>query len=312
VVASVYREWGQTPAPPAWLTAQHPVWLYQRLTNAAACYAPNRGFESGIYLRFIVEHYESLPAVMVFVQADFFGNGGKRTKPMVLRKARVVKDDSGSFWQPRCASAEVPAWRHWLPLGERENRWPPVSLWRSANFWDQYSKRDLAPLGLANATRLGSELVAACWRELLRLFGIGSFGPGVPGVRFYAFLNFIASRERVRQYRHKVYRAVLARFDEGRCLTGSEAPSLPASPKLIKPMLAGGMEHLSAAIFGNLGFDGAGKVHTRSLPRGPADCPLARNDSISVATVLPPKRGPGAVYGSEQTPPRLLQGLPDH
>ena len=281
VVASVFREWGETPKPPAWLTAQYPVWLYQRLSSTTACYAPNRGYESGVYLRFIVEHYESLPAVMVFAQADFFATSRRGAKPLVQPRVGIVKDDSSAFWQPRCAEAGVSAWRHWLPLGERKDRWPPVSLRRSAAFWDQYSKRDLAPLGLPTETRLGSDLVAACWRELLRLFGAeGSFGPGVPEVRFYPFFNFLASRERIRQYGHEAWRAVLARFDEGRCLTGSEAHILPTSPALIKPMLAGGMEHLASAIFGNLGVQGAGnKTHNYRVPRSPADCPLASSAS---------------------------------
>ena len=47
IVPAVYREW-HGKAPPAWLSAQYPVYLYQRENASLPCMCPNRGYESGI------------------------------------------------------------------------------------------------------------------------------------------------------------------------------------------------------------------------------------------------------------------------
>ena len=43
--------------------------LYQRIDPTDAFYSPNKGDEAGIYLQYIVEHYDSLPDWSIFVQA---------------------------------------------------------------------------------------------------------------------------------------------------------------------------------------------------------------------------------------------------
>lgn len=73
VVIAHHREWLQQPRP-AWANQSsdgyrvHP--LYQRTDPKADLYVPNHGYELGVYLRYIVDHYDKLPNVIVFTQAD--------------------------------------------------------------------------------------------------------------------------------------------------------------------------------------------------------------------------------------------------
>ena len=78
VVPAVYKEWlsrntsdGSKQIPPTWLVEQYSVYLYQRWDASAPCHCPNRGYESGIFLRFLSDHYSRLPSVVAFVQADW-------------------------------------------------------------------------------------------------------------------------------------------------------------------------------------------------------------------------------------------------
>jgi len=75
VIPAVYKEWVQNS--PEWVTSTEiqtrhnfTVFLYQKLDPSKPNYlAINRGSEGGVYLRYIVDHYETLPDVMVFVHA---------------------------------------------------------------------------------------------------------------------------------------------------------------------------------------------------------------------------------------------------
>ena len=139
VVPAVYKEWGlKLPLrAPGWLIEQAPVFLYQRLDPNHSCYAANSGYESGVYLRFIVDHYNRLPAHTVFAQADWFSSH------------KGLPPHAFDFWQLRCLrgnnathsnqpelQAEALAsgthheqgWRHWMPLGLRHTIYPPYQV----------------------------------------------------------------------------------------------------------------------------------------------------------------------------------------
>ena len=47
--------------------------LYDRRDNTSELFVPNRAYEGGVYLKFIVDYYDNLPDVTVFVQADASG-----------------------------------------------------------------------------------------------------------------------------------------------------------------------------------------------------------------------------------------------
>jgi hypothetical protein len=75
VVPSVYKEW--VKGRPDWATNVtlqqqygYSVFQYQKLDPAGPHYLPfNRGTESGVYLRYIVDHYDDFPDVAIFVHA---------------------------------------------------------------------------------------------------------------------------------------------------------------------------------------------------------------------------------------------------
>jgi hypothetical protein len=71
VVPCVYREWegGQVPDWAREPYDDFSVYQYQRTDPNAARYVPNQSTESGVYLRFIIDHYDDLPDVTIFVHA---------------------------------------------------------------------------------------------------------------------------------------------------------------------------------------------------------------------------------------------------
>ena len=70
IVPSVYKEWEL--GMPDWMTSAKiqqqygfSTFLYQKLDpNAPNFIAKNRGTEAGVYLRYVVDHYENLPDIM--------------------------------------------------------------------------------------------------------------------------------------------------------------------------------------------------------------------------------------------------------
>ena len=69
VVPAHYREWGRSPP---WATKLPPwasLYVYQRTKKGAPRYSPNYGYEAGVHLQFIKEHYDDLPELVVFTQA---------------------------------------------------------------------------------------------------------------------------------------------------------------------------------------------------------------------------------------------------
>jgi hypothetical protein len=75
VIPSVYKDWlnGQ----PDWVTNSaiqekynFSTFIYQKLNSSEPNYiSTNLGTEGGVYLRYIVDHYDSFPDVAVFVHA---------------------------------------------------------------------------------------------------------------------------------------------------------------------------------------------------------------------------------------------------
>lgn len=75
VVPAVYKEWAA--GAPEWVTSSeiqakynYTVFLYQKLDPDAPNYFGfNRGRENGVFLQYIVDHYNSFPDVAVFLHA---------------------------------------------------------------------------------------------------------------------------------------------------------------------------------------------------------------------------------------------------
>ena len=195
VVPAIFREWGSTLplSPPPWLTAQYPVYLYQRLNSSFPCFCLNRGYESGIILQFLVDHYTRLPAIVAFVQADW------------LQRARGVMGLPApfDFWQPQCALERIDApWHSWMPLGKRHSCWPPGHMWRNAMYWEHARSQHTH-----GAPSVSAALVDACWHALLGIFGQSLLSPLVRlNLTFYPYQNFVASRGQLRQHGHERYK----------------------------------------------------------------------------------------------------------
>jgi len=209
IVPAVYREW-HGKAPPAWLSAQYPVYLYQRENASLPCMCPNRGYESGVYFTFIAQLYNQLPAFTAFIQADWIF---------------LTKTNGGhgfQFWQPRCCEQGAGRpWSDYMPLGGRRSVWPPRCVFRSTAVYAKW------------VGRRNGALVEACLRELLRVLGVPvavrPYNRSRPlNVTFYTNMNFVVSRRRIRYYTHTAWRALATRFiDEGVCLPQTVATAAP-------------------------------------------------------------------------------------
>ena len=279
VVPAIFREWGSTLplSPPPWLTAQYPVYLYQRLNSSFPCFCLNRGYESGIILQFLVDHYTRLPAIVAFVQADW------------LQRARGVMGLPApfDFWQPQCALERIDApWHSWMPLGKRHSCWPPGHMWRNAMYWEHARSQHTH-----GAPSVSAALVDACWHALLGIFGQSSLSPLIRlNLTFYPYQNFVASRGQLRQHGHERYKLAHERLViNGTCLypatqpdpRGDAFPPLHDSLAVSKQTVAKGMEHVMHAIFGGRPLDAGVSDATY------ASVPASRNCTLAARTFNP-------------------------
>lgn len=74
LVPSIYHEF--INGYPDWISNpeilkkyNYSVFLYQKMNSSEPNYVKNRGTEGGVYLRYIVDHYDNLPDVMMFTHA---------------------------------------------------------------------------------------------------------------------------------------------------------------------------------------------------------------------------------------------------
>ena len=74
VVPAMYKT--VYPSKP-WYTKFN-VCEYQRKNSTVRGYVPNFAWEAGIYLRYIIDHYDNLPNTIVFLQEDTTDNVGNR------------------------------------------------------------------------------------------------------------------------------------------------------------------------------------------------------------------------------------------
>ena len=87
VVPAVFDEWDtpvgspEASAVPDWAapgreSAYAVSELYQRRDEDGAGFVPNRAYETGVFLKFVVDHYDNLPEVTAFVSGDFTKDAG--------------------------------------------------------------------------------------------------------------------------------------------------------------------------------------------------------------------------------------------
>lgn len=241
IVPAVFREW-HGHGPPDWLSKQYPVYLYQRLNSSVPCYCANRGYESGVYFKFIAHHFARLPAFAAFIQADW------------IFMTKTHYGGPFRFWQPQCVgdAAAGQQWADYMPLGGRRSVWPPRCVARELSWYGRL-------VGRKNVA-----IIEACARELL---AIVEWQGTVPphnrtdplNVTFFTNMNFIASRTRLHRYSHRAYRTLAHRFlEEGVCVPPSPASATSGlseivmdSPSFAKVTLGMTTELLQQALFGD-------------------------------------------------------------
>jgi hypothetical protein len=86
VVPAVYDEWdapagSEQSAIPDWAApsatdAYAVSSLYQRRDEDGENFVPNRAYETGVFLKFVIDHYDDLPEVTAFVSGDFTKDAG--------------------------------------------------------------------------------------------------------------------------------------------------------------------------------------------------------------------------------------------
>ena len=250
LVAAEYLEWhfavgGANSSVPAWLLAQVTTYLYQRHDSALPCFCPNRAFEAGVYLQFVVQHWRHLPARVAFVQADWF-------EPLKNIRPHNHPFD---FWQLRCNDLTALSY-HWMPLGKRNTVWPPRQITRRSTFWEGHA--------LALGVRGISHMVEACWRNMLSDFRLKfssadaaradrwQHSRAALNVTFFPYMNLLVSRERLQSYPLTSYLSLFTRLVTfGSCLYPSTATGSDAEDGLMYDKLhASAFEVLQDAIFG--------------------------------------------------------------
>ena len=187
VVPAVYDEWrrGRPPWACPDVSQNYMVCpLYQRLDRAAARYVPNHGYEAGVYLRFVLDYYERLPELIVFLQADADSILSHSVANMINRF------DLAQFRAKRVS---------FLPLIQaRSLRNRSVDNWESVPH------------------------VEECWRNILDWFGRSEVFPKsqTPTVTFYPGNYFAVTREAILRYPHATWHRVYERLIVNNSCTG--------------------------------------------------------------------------------------------
>ncbi|KAL1495178.1 hypothetical protein AB1Y20_017043 [Prymnesium parvum] len=226
------------PTPPAWggpavLVVAHwredlgwlhsppfdafPRVVYQRHHADRPFYSPNFGFEAGVYLQFIVEHYDALPEQVVFLQGDPASHVDMRFLAETIRCLRAGRVRYFSF-------SKMPF------LIDRDLQ----------RYTGVHSPASVAPF---------IHRMPACARRLLDYFGVEPPAEGALNVSTYCCATFTASRDAIRRHPWSVWRHVYEVVASGAapCIWADGGGDAPGLHDLNEGFV---MEHLWHAIFG--------------------------------------------------------------
>ena len=166
-------------------TSRTTVLLYQRLYQNRPHYVKNVAYEAGVHIDFILRHYDNLPNVTVFMQAD------------------ALRHNAFSFSWLRCVR-EDDAPGMYAPLTKVRSTRKDFSIWEEC-------------CG-------GAAVVEQCWRDVLDATGYGWLlaDRELPRVKFFPGAQFVASRSQLRRHPREVYAKLhaMAAGGDGRCHTG--------------------------------------------------------------------------------------------
>lgn len=212
VLISRYKE-----STPTWFKRPHigirMYPMYQRINASDSRYAPNHGFEAGVYLKYIVDNYAQLPTVSILAQIDLCGlSQVSFLKRVQAVDTKTLKKHGG-----------------YLPLNSLKVMNRGLGHWYSRG----YGKR-----------------VEKCWRHVAsmfdpRLFENHTFGKGTFKINMVCCACFAVHKENILRIPFatwaKLYDDMVVR---GSCTGGSRDLALG------KHETAGAFEHLAHVIFG--------------------------------------------------------------
>ena len=144
LVVSVYKEWGNNAENvPEWANANalrdnyfvfQP--FYQRIDTNKPAFVMNNGFESGVYMRYIIDNYYNLPEAVIFVQADGCGVDMNTILPRVTTE---ILDEAGGFLPLNCLKVMGRPLSMWGGKRERvEACWREVSKHFQLNLFEGF------------------------------------------------------------------------------------------------------------------------------------------------------------------------------
>ena len=234
LVIAHYDEWDDLDEMPVWANNSkdprvHPdaptargytvAPMYQRRRPESPGYVPNHGYEGGVYLRFVLDHYDNLPDVAVFVQADAdkIGDVPSRLGKVVTRQKE--RGDVGY----------LPINVGWDGNFEQVyfHKRDPYQEW-----WSETSLRD----------------VDKCWRTVAGWWGHEWPSETVPTVSGYCCNYFAASRESIRATPLATWRkAYETLIERGECSPGAGPVATRTDDKW---QIAIALEHMAHVMFG--------------------------------------------------------------
>jgi len=208
----------------AWLQSapysSMPRVVYQRHDPAAPYFSPNFGFEAGIYLQFIVEHYDSLPEQVVFLQGGPASHIDMRYLGETLQCLRAGRVPYFSFSQ--------------MPFLINRNL---------DTYTGVHSPVTVEPF---------IHRMRACARRILALFGVELADGEEMEVSTYCCATFTASRDAIRRHPWEVWRHVYELVGSGAapCVWADGQDDPKRVPGLLDLNEGFIMEHFWHVIFG--------------------------------------------------------------
>ena len=131
--------------------------VYQRTNPRGVNYSPNFGFEGGVVIQFIAEHYNALPDVTVFMQE----------RP----------------------EQHNPQWTNWLGCMRPNVTYAPMTHARLARLYRANAQTD-------PGTERDDAITEQCWRDMLDAFGSPLLLPREqPVIGYFQGATFAASRD---------------------------------------------------------------------------------------------------------------------
>lgn len=158
--------------------------VYQRTNPQAPNYSPNYGFEAGVIVQFVVEHYEALPDITVFMQ--------------------------DMPWQHN------PHWMAWIECLRPNMTYAPLTHARLARLYRANAQTD-------PGTDRDDAVTEQCWRDILEAFNVPLLLPREqPVVAYFQGSTFAVSRDQLRATPLSAWRKVhmMMAGGDGRCHRG--------------------------------------------------------------------------------------------